>query len=74
VVATVQGTYSFNDSKIDLHGEMQVDTKVSKTASGPKGLLTRAAEGLLAKGTGKGEILPVKLTGTYAHPSYGLDK
>ena len=74
VVATVQGTYSFNDEKIDLHGEMQVDTKVSKTASGPKGLLTRAAEGLLAKGRGKGEILPVKLTGTYGHPSYGLDK
>jgi hypothetical protein len=36
--------------------------------------LTRAAEGLLAKGRGKGEILPVKLTGTYGHPSYGLDK
>jgi hypothetical protein len=74
VVATVHGTYSFNDEAIDLHGEMQVDTKFSNTASGTKSLLTRAAEGLLAKGRGKGEILPVKLTGTYGHPSYGLDK
>jgi len=39
-----------------------------------KGLLTRATEGLFAKGKGKGEVLPVKLTGTYDDPSYGLDK
>jgi hypothetical protein len=73
-VANMHGTYSFNDKRIDLHGELRVDTKFSKTASGAKALLTRAAEGLLAKGTGKGEILPVKLTGTYGHASYGLDK
>jgi hypothetical protein len=39
-----------------------------------KVLLTRAAEGLLAKAKGMGEILPVKMTGTYDHPSYSLDK
>jgi len=51
-----------------------VDTKFSKTAGGAKALLTRATEGLFAKGNGNGEILPVKLTGTYDHASYGLDK
>ena len=73
-MANVHGTYSFDDQHIDLHGELQVDTEFSKTAGGPKGLLTRATEGLFAKGNGKGEILPVKLTGTYDDPSYGLDK
>ena len=73
-VASVHGTYSFNDQRVDLHGELRVETKFSKTASGPKAILTRAAEGLLAKGKGEGEILPVRLTGTYNHPSYGLDK
>jgi hypothetical protein len=53
---------------------MRVDTKFSKTEGGPKSLLTRATEGLFAKGRGNGEILPVKLTGTYDHPSDGLDK
>jgi hypothetical protein len=73
-IANVQGTYSFSDERIDLHGQLRVDTKFSKTASGPKGLLTRATEGLFAKGNGDGEILPVKLTGTYDDASYGLDK
>lgn len=73
-IANVQGTYSFDDERIDLHGQLRVDTKFSKTGGGPKGLLTRVTEGLFAKGNGKGEILPVKLTGTYEHPSWGLDK
>jgi AsmA-like C-terminal region len=72
--ADAHGTYSFDDKRIDLHGQLRVDRRFSMTASGPKGLLTRVTEGLFAKGKGKGEILPVKLTGTYDDPSYGLDK
>jgi AsmA-like protein len=72
--ANLHGTYSFIDERIDLHGDLTVETKFSATATGPKGLLTRAIEPLVAKARGKGEILPVKLTGTYDHPSYGLDK
>jgi hypothetical protein len=73
-VADVHGTYSFIDERIDLHGLLRIDTKFSKTSGGPKGLLTRATETLFAKARGDGEILPVKMTGTYDHPSYGLDK
>jgi hypothetical protein len=72
--ANLHGTYSLIDEKIDLHGELIVDTKFSATASGPKGLVTRVIEPLFAKSRGKGEILPVKLTGRYDHPSYELDK
>ena len=72
--ANLHGTFSFIDERIDLHGELTLETKFSDTATGPKGLLTRAIEPLFAKARGKGEILPVKLTGTYDHPSYGLDK
>jgi hypothetical protein len=73
-MANLRGTYSFIDERIDLHGELTVETKFSATATGPKGFLTRAIEPLVAKARGKGEILPVKLTGTYDHPSYGIDK
>lgn len=70
----MHGTYSFIDETIDLHGELTVEKKLSATASGPKGLLTRVIEPLFAKPRGKGEILSVRLTGNYDHPSYGLDK
>jgi hypothetical protein len=73
-VADVRGTYSFNDEKVDLHGQLRIDTKFSKTAGGPKAVLTRATEALWAHSKGDGEVLPVKMTGTYDHPSYGLDK
>jgi hypothetical protein len=70
----MHGTYSFIDERIDLHGQLEVETKFSATATGPKGLVTRVVEPLFAKSRGKGEILPVKLTGSYDHASYGLDK
>jgi len=72
--ASMHGTYSFMDETIDLHGQLEVETKFSATATGPKGLVTRVVEPLFAKSRGKGEILPVKLTGSYDHASYGLDK
>jgi len=72
--ASMHGTYSFIDETIDLHGQLEVETKFSATATGPKGLVTRVVEPLFAKSRGKGEILPVKLTGSYDHASYGLDK
>jgi hypothetical protein len=72
--ASMHGTYSFIDETIDLHGQLEVETKFAATATGPKGLVTRVVEPLFAKSRGKGEILPVKLTGSYAHASYGLDK
>jgi hypothetical protein len=37
-------------------------------------MITWAGEKLFAKSTGAGEILRVKLTGTYDHPSFGLQK
>jgi hypothetical protein len=72
--ASMHGTYSFIDERIDLHGQLEVETKFSATATGAGRLVTRVIEPLFARGRGKGEILPVKLTGIYDHPSYGLDK
>jgi len=72
--ARMHGTYSLIDEHVDLHGELRVDTKFSKTEKGVKVALTRAVELLAARSKGNGEVLPVKLTGTYSHPSYGLDK
>jgi hypothetical protein len=72
--ARMHGTYSLIDERVDLHGELKVDTKFSKTEKGVKVALIKAIELLAASSKGNGEVLPVKLTGTYSHPSYGLDK
>jgi AsmA-like protein len=74
-IAHMQGAYNLNDERVNLQGELVVDKKFSKTANNlPSRVITWAGEKLFAKSTGAGEILPVKLTGTYDHPSFGIQK
>lgn len=70
--ARMNGTYNIANSKIDLHGRMRVDTKISETTTGAKALLLKAMDPLFKKKK-KGEIIPVHIAGTYNHPSFGLD-
>ncbi len=73
--ADMHGAYNFNDERVNFQGEMKVDKKFSKTAQSlPSHVITWAGEKLFAKSTGAGEILHVELTGTYDHPSFGLQK
>jgi hypothetical protein len=70
--ASMYGTYSLLDHKIDLHGRMRVDTKISKTTTGMKSLLLKAMDPFFKK-KNKGEVVPVHISGTYEHPLFGLD-
>jgi hypothetical protein len=70
--ARMDGTYNLLNHKIDLHGRMQVDTKISKTSTGVKALLLKAMDPFFRKKK-KGEIVPVHIEGTYEHPQFGLD-
>ena len=70
--ARVYGTYNLVNEKIDLHGKMRVDTKISKTTTGMKSLLLKAIDPFFKKKK-KGEVVPIHITGTYEHPQYGLD-
>ncbi len=74
-LANMQGAYNLNDERVNLRGDLMVDKKFSKTAHGlTSQVITWAGEKLFAKSTGAGEILPVRLTGTYNHPSFGIQK
>jgi hypothetical protein len=74
-LANMQGAYNFNDEGVNFQGELKVDKKFSKTAQSlPTHAITWAGEKLFAKNTGAGETLRVKLTGTYDHPSFRLQK
>jgi hypothetical protein len=72
VSAQMSGTFNLINGKVDLHGPLQVDSKISNAENGPKALLLKAIEPLFKKKK-KGEIIPVRISGTYRHPSFGLD-
>jgi hypothetical protein len=71
-LAHMHGTYGVDNDKIDLHGNLRVDQKLSKSQSGLKSVFLKAIEPMMKKKRA-GEIVPVKITGTLKEPSYGLD-
>jgi hypothetical protein len=71
-VSRLHGTYNLISHKIDLHGHLRVDTKISNTTTGAKAMLLKMM-GPFFKKKPKGEVLPVRISGTYEHPSFGLD-
>ncbi|HEY3975433.1 MAG TPA: AsmA-like C-terminal region-containing protein [Candidatus Sulfotelmatobacter sp.] len=70
--ALMHGTYNLINYKIDLRGQMKVDTKISKTTTGPKALLLKVMDPFFKKRRRK-EIVPIRISGTYQKPSFGLD-
>jgi hypothetical protein len=71
-LARVHGTYGILTEQLNLHGTLQVDNKLSKGSKGVKSVLLKALEPFLKK-KNTGEIVPIKIGGTFHHPSYGLD-
>ncbi len=70
--ARLHGTYNIVNHKINLHGMMRVDTKISKTSSGVKALFLKLMDPLFKKKK-HGEVVPIHIAGTYEHPDFGLD-
>lgn len=71
-LARVHGTYGLLTEQVNLHGTLQVDNKLSKGSKGIRSVLLKAVEPFLKK-KNAGEIVPIKIGGTFSHPSYGLD-
>jgi hypothetical protein len=71
-LAQMQGTYSLMTEKIDLRGTIKTDSEPSDTTHGMKALMLKVLEPFFKK-KHVGYIMPVKITGTYQHPSFGLD-
>lgn len=71
-VAHVHGTYGLLTEQVNLHGTLQVDNKLSKGSKGMKSFLLKVLEPFLKK-KNAGDIVPIKIGGTFRHPSYGVD-
>lgn len=71
-MARMHGTFGLLTERLNLHGTLQVDNKLSKGSKGIKSVLLKSVEPFLKK-KNAGEIVPIRIGGTFSHPSYGLD-
>jgi hypothetical protein len=71
--AEMHGTYGLAEPhRVNLHGQMRVETRISKTTSGVKSLVLKIIDPIFKKKK-KGEVVPVHILGTYEKPDFGLD-
>lgn len=66
------GSYGLDSSEMDFHGELLMQAKLSQTTTGAKSFFLKAVDPLF-KGKNGGSEVPIKITGTKDHPSFGLD-
>ena len=71
-LAQMRGTYNLISEKIDLHGTLRTEAEISKTTHGIKSLMLKVLDPIF-KNKPSGYLAPVKISGTYDHPQFGLD-
>jgi len=71
--ATVQlaGTYGLRDEKLDFHGQLRLQAKLSQVTTGMKSLLLKPFDSFFRRNGVT--VLPIRVTGTREQPSFGLD-
>jgi AsmA-like C-terminal region len=69
---TLAGTYAMDSGEMDFHGTLEMKAKLSQTTTGKKSFFLKAVDPFF-KGKNGGTSLPIKITGTKDHPSFGLD-
>jgi uncharacterized protein involved in outer membrane biogenesis len=66
------GTYAMDSGQLDFIGKLRLDAKLSQTTTGMKSFFLKAVDPFFSKNNA-GTELPIKITGTKDHPSFGLD-
>lgn len=69
---SLKGSYGLKTEVIDLHGSLQLSSKLSQTTTGLKSVWLKALDPLFRDGSG-GSVLPIKITGPRSNPSFGLE-
>jgi hypothetical protein len=66
------GRYGLADETMDFHGTARMQATLSHMTTGFKSVLLRAVDPFFKK-DGAGTVVPIKITGTREHPSFGLE-
>jgi hypothetical protein len=69
--ASLNGSYQLASERLDLHGEVLMDAKLSQTATGATAMLLKVAEPLFRSKRG-GSRVPIKIGGTRSDPQFGI--
>jgi hypothetical protein len=70
--ARLEGTYNLLNDRIDLHGTLAMQADLSQATKGVKSFLLKALDPFFKK-KHAGAVVPVRIGGTYSHPSYSVD-
>jgi hypothetical protein len=70
--ARMSGSYYLLNQRIDLHGTLKTEARLSQETRGIKSALLKPFDPLF-KGKKAGAEIPVKVTGTYQNPQFGFD-
>lgn len=71
-VVKLSGHYGMKSERVDFHGDLLMQARLSETQSGIKRLLLKAVDPLFRR-TGGGSSLPIQITGNRNNPSFGID-
>jgi len=71
-LAQVEGTYNLLNQRIDFRGTLKTASQPSKSTHGIKSVMMKFLEPIFKKKRSNYTV-PVKITGTYSHPSFALD-
>jgi hypothetical protein len=71
-LAHMNGTYDLFTDKVDFHGTLKTEAKLSQETSGLKSILLKPLNPIFKRKNAGAEV-PVRLTGTYADPHFGFD-
>ena len=66
------GTYGLDSGEMDFHGKLLMQAKLSQTMTGAKSFFMKAVDPFF-KGKNGGSEVPIKISGSKDHPSFGLD-
>lgn len=69
----LNGSYGLHDERLDFHGTVKLEAKLSQTTTGLKSFLLKAVDPFFKKKKGVGSEVPIRITGTRSNPSYGID-
>jgi hypothetical protein len=70
--AWFRGNYDLTNEQVNMHGQLTTEASLGKTTSGIKAVFAKALEPLFKKGKHQ-KVVPVRISGTYRNPSFGLD-
>jgi hypothetical protein len=70
--ATFRGSFGLIDERVNMYGKLKTAASLTKTTHGMSSVFAKVLEPFFKKRPHV-NVVPVKIGGTYKHPSFGLD-